>query len=104
MDAETRWIEALWVPREDSQSVIKCLRAVFSHLGDPDLVVSENGTPFVSEEFKKFLETRGIRQLTIASGCSWSNGLGEKGVGIINTRTPGFCAHPRTLIVGQNDP
>ena len=90
VDAETRWIEAWWVPREDSQSVIKCLKSAFSRFGDPDLIVSDNGTAFVSEEFKKFLETRGIRQLTIARGCSWSNGLGEKGVGIIKSLLPRF--------------
>lgn len=90
VDAETRWIEAWWVPSENTQSVIKCLRSVFSRFGDPELIVSDNGSAFVSEEFQQFLEARGIRQLTIARECSWSNGLAERAVGVIKSLLPRF--------------
>ena len=90
VDAETRWIEAWWVPSESSANVIKCLKVAFSRFGDPDLVVSDNGAAFVSEEFTEFLTSRGIRHLTIARECSW---VGRESSGSTQESPPALFRH-----------
>ena len=97
VDAETKWMEAWWVPNTSTESVINCLSELFAKFGDPDLIVSDNGTAFTSGAFQQFLADRGIRQLTIAVGCSWSNGLAERAVRTIKEalqRVDGTRAEP----------
>ncbi|KAK3933094.1 hypothetical protein KUF71_017355 [Frankliniella fusca] len=90
VDAETGWMEAWWVPGPSTASVIRCLREAFARLGDPDLMVSDNGTAFKSEELRAFLDARGIKHLTIAVYCAWSNGLAERAVRTIKEGLPKF--------------
>ena len=56
IDAHSKWIEAIGVRLATSAVVIQCLRSVFARFGVPDMVVSDNGTCFVSSEFEHFLE------------------------------------------------
>ncbi|KAE8736678.1 hypothetical protein FOCC_FOCC017867, partial [Frankliniella occidentalis] len=83
-------MEAWWVAGPSTASVIRCLREVFARLGHPDLIVSDNGTAFTSEEMRAFLEARGIKQLTIAVYCAWSNGPAERAVRTIKEGLPKF--------------
>lgn len=62
-----------------SATTIECLCTSFSNHGLPELLVSDNGTCFVSTEFKDFLSKNGIRHMTSASYHASSNGLAERG-------------------------
>ena len=44
------------------------------------MIVSENGTCFVSSEFKQFLRKNGVRHTTSAAYHPASNGLAERAV------------------------
>ena len=48
LDADSGWIEAFLVRDRTSNSVIKCLRTVFTKFGVPEVIVTDNATEFVS--------------------------------------------------------
>ena len=64
IDAHLKWIKAFGVRSATSAVVMQCLRSVFARFGVPDMVVSDNGTCFVSSEFEHFLERNGIWHTT----------------------------------------
>ena len=83
IDAHSKWIEAFAVRSATTTVVMQCLRTVFARFGLPDTVVSDNGTCFVSAEFRQFLEKNGIRHTTSAPYHPASNGLAERAVQIV---------------------
>ncbi len=50
----------------NSTQTVLALRQVFSTHGIPEVIVSDNGTPFTSFDFKTFTKKNGIRHLTSA--------------------------------------
>ncbi len=77
IDAHSKWMD----PVNSATSVtIECLRTSSSNHGLPELLVSDNGTCFVSTEFKDFLSKNGIRHVTSAPYHASSNGLAERGL------------------------
>ena len=59
---------------------IEHMRQVFAIHGLPELLVTDNGTAFTSEEFEAFLKANGIRHITTAPYHPPSNGLAERAV------------------------
>ena len=53
-DSHSKWIEAFALKSATSATVIQCMRPLFARFGLPDTLVSDNGTCFVSAEFKHF--------------------------------------------------
>ena len=80
VDAYSKWLEVMVVPSTSSQCTIDALRSVFATHGLPEILVSDNGTAFTSEEFRGFLKLNGIRQVTISPYHPASNGLAERAV------------------------
>ncbi|KMQ88260.1 retrovirus-like pol polyprotein [Lasius niger] len=46
--------------------------------GNPEVVTSDRGTSFTSQEFSKFLSSRGIKHTLIAVAAPWANGIVER--------------------------
>ena len=80
VDVHSKWIEALTVNAATSNATIEKLQSVFTTHGLPEVIVSDNGTAFTSEEFKAFVQKNGIRHLTSAPYHPASNGLAERAV------------------------
>ena len=76
IDAHSKWIEATCTPSTASSHVIEVLRTPFASFGLPQMVVTDNGTGFVSREFEHFLATS-------APYHPASNGLAERAVQIV---------------------
>ena len=83
IDAHSKWIEAMCTSSMSSTCVIEEMRSLFARFGLPEMVVTDNGTCFVSSEFKQFLSKQGIRHTTSAPYHPASNGLAERAVQII---------------------
>ena len=64
IDAHSKWIEAVIVPSTSSAATIKVLWNLFATHGIPELLFSDNGTSFTSEEFRDFVLRNGIRYHT----------------------------------------
>ena len=63
--------------------VIEELRTLFSRFGLPETIVSDNGTCFTSDEFRRFLKRNGVTQLLSAPYHPSSNGLAERAVQVV---------------------
>lgn len=79
-DAYTKWLDVYPVSSTSAKLVIEKLRQSFSIQGLPDVIVSDNGSAFTSDEFAQFLKSNGIRHLTTAPYHPSSNGLAERAV------------------------
>lgn len=82
IDAHSKWMDVYPVNSATSATTIECLRKSFSNHGLPELIVSDNGTCFLSAEFKEFLDKNGVQHVTSAPYHASSNGLVERAVQI----------------------
>ena len=80
VDSHSKWMEALLVNSATSHATIEKLKSVFATHGLPEVLVSDNGTAFTSEEFSAFMRRNGIQHLTSAPYHPASNGLAERAV------------------------
>ncbi len=71
------------VATTSSYVVIERLRGLFAMFGIPETLVSDNGSGFVSQEFRSFLARNGIKQTTSAPYHPATNGLAERAVQIV---------------------
>ena len=62
------------------QATIEKLRITLATRGLPEIVVTDNGSNFVSKEFENFLKQNGIRHIRIAPYHRASNGMAEGAV------------------------
>ena len=66
VDAHSKWMEVEMVDSATSDSTIRKLRTMFSTHGLPEVLVSDNGSAFSSEEFQKFMGRNNIRHVRTA--------------------------------------
>ena len=57
---------------------IELLRDLFARYGLPELVVSDNGSQFTSEEFSVFMQMNGVKHVRSAPYHPSTNGLAER--------------------------
>lgn len=80
MDAYSKWMDAYVVTSATLAITIECLWKSFSSQGLPEMIVSDNGSCFVSAEFKEFMSKNGIEHITSAPYHASSNGCTEGAV------------------------
>ncbi|XP_059062802.1 uncharacterized protein K02A2.6-like [Achroia grisella] len=78
VDAYSRWPEVFMVNNTTTATVIRLLRTTFATHGLCEVLVSDNGTSFVSGDMKHFLQANKIRQVTTAPYHPATNGLAER--------------------------
>ena len=80
VDSYSKWIDVFPTSSATSKSTIEKLRIRFANHGLPQVCVSDNGSNFVSNEFKCFMELNGIRHITSATYHPRTNGCAEHAV------------------------
>lgn len=79
-DAFSKWVEVFKMDKSDTRNTLNKLRECIARFGLPDLIFSDNGTQFTSEEFTEFCNKNGIRFQTSPPGHRESNGADENSV------------------------
>ena len=83
IDAHSKWIEVFPTSSTTSSVVVEVLRSIFARFGIPEMIVSDNGPCFVSEEFESFLQANAVKHVTSAPYHPSTNGLAERAVQIL---------------------
>ena len=78
--AFSKSIEVAIMKETTSTATIRKLREMFAQHGLPDMLVSDNGTNFTSEEFADFMRANGVIHVKTAPCHPSSNGLAERAV------------------------
>ena len=80
IDAHSKLLEVEVMSSATSRNTIQALKRMFASHGIPDMLVSDNGTPFTSAEFLEFVQRNGIRHVRSAPYHPATNGLVERSV------------------------
>lgn len=78
VDAYSKWPIVKLMKSTTANMTVEVLRSIFSDCGIPDMIVSDNGPQFKSEEFSNFLQKNGVKHVTSAPYHPKSNGLAER--------------------------
>ena len=79
IDAYSKWLEVHAMSSSTAQATVQQLKKIFATHGRlPQMIISDNGPQFVSEEFKPFSSSRGIQHNTVAPHHPRSNGEAER--------------------------
>ena len=62
IDAHSKWLEAVPVQRATAEAT-SALRHIFATHGLPEVIVSDNDSPFTAAEFKNFCKMNSIGHL-----------------------------------------
>ena len=80
VDYFSRYAEVIKLQSTTSSSVISAMKSVFSRYGIPELLISDNGPQYVSNEFKEFAVKYNFKHTTSSPHFPQSNGLAERTV------------------------
>ena len=80
IDAHSKWLDVHIVNSPTTAATVEKLRITFSTHGLPEIIVSDNGSAFTSQEFKVFVKKNGIMHVTSAPYHPSTNGLVERAV------------------------
>ena len=86
VDAHSKWLEVFETASTSAHLAIENLRSLFARFGLPSAIHSDNGPPFNSAEFQKFLTSNGIKHTTSAPYNAQSNGQAENSVKYVKTK------------------
>lgn len=80
VDAYSKWVEVFPMKSMNADALEERLREMFSRFGLPEMVVTDNGRSFVSNQIATFLKINGVIHRTSPVAHAQSNGLAENGV------------------------
>lgn len=83
VDSYSRWLEIYITPSTNYFNTVEILRKIFATFGFCEEIVSDNGPPFNSEQYRKFCLSHGIKCTLSPPLHPCSNGLAEKYVGTV---------------------
>ena len=78
VDSHSKWLEVHVTTNATTATTIEKLQTTFAGFGLPDVLVSDNGPAFSSDEFKVFLKQNGIQHILTPPYHPASNGLAER--------------------------
>lgn len=78
IDAFTRFTWLFPVKSTTSKEAIKHFTWLFHNFGNPNILVSDRGTVFTSQEFSEFLRNRNIKHRLVAVATPQANGIVER--------------------------
>ena len=93
VDTYSKYIEVKLMSRTDAESVIETLDIIFSDLGLPDTIVSDNGPPFNSYKLETYCKNHKITLLHSPPYNPESNGQAEVAVRIIKNSLKKLTNH-----------
>ena len=79
-DYYSRYIDVTFLPDTSTATVISKMKNIFSHHGIPELVVSDNGPQFASQQFSMFGEVYNFKHQTTSPHFPQANGAAESAV------------------------
>ena len=85
VDMATRWPEAIPLPNTHTQTVIEALSNIFSRIGFPEQILSDNGPQFKSELYEQVCKFFHIVIIKSTPYHPMSNGLVERFNGSLKT-------------------
>ena len=85
VDYYSNFLEVECLNSTTSSTVVQFLKAMFARHGIPDIVVSDNGPQYSSEEFRKFALAWEFKHITTSPQYPRSNGKAESAVKICKT-------------------
>ncbi|XP_055714375.1 uncharacterized protein K02A2.6-like [Phlebotomus papatasi] len=77
-DSFSKWPEIIQMKSTTAEATISVLLEIFSRFGNPELIVSDNGTQFTSGVFKQLCQSRGIQHERCSPYHPQSNGQVER--------------------------
>uniref|UniRef100_A0A3P9MCB8 Gypsy retrotransposon integrase-like protein 1 n=1 Tax=Oryzias latipes TaxID=8090 RepID=A0A3P9MCB8_ORYLA len=77
-DYYSRWVSADILQNPTSMNITNCMKHLFATHGLPESIVTDNGTPFISKEFKLYLQENGISHRRITPYWPQANGEVER--------------------------
>ncbi len=80
VDYYSRWIDVKQLREPTSAAVISHLKALFTTFGIPDVIVSDNGSQYASQEFADFAKSWGFSHRTTNPYKAQENGMAERAV------------------------
>jgi hypothetical protein len=83
VDKFTKWVEAAPVTTQDSTAAINFIKSIVFRFGVPYNIITDNGTNFISKEFKSYCEGLGIKLKFASVAHPKTNGQVEKANGLI---------------------
>ena len=91
VDYGSRYPEAVPLKKIDSETVAKALVDIFSRVGIPEEILSDQGTQFVSDCMKEVSRLLSIKQLTTTPYHPMCNGLVERFNGTLKSMLKKLC-------------
>lgn len=85
IDAFTKYVKLYATKTTASKEAIRYLTDYFQNYSIPRIIISDRGTAFTSQEFRDFLDAKGVQHIAIATGSPQANGQVER---INRTLTP----------------
>jgi hypothetical protein len=96
VDFATRYPEAIALKRIDTATVAEALWGIWTRVGVPERVLSDNGTQFTSEMMKETLQLLSVHQDHTTPYHAQCNGAVERFNGTLKTMLKRMCIdHPR---------
>lgn len=78
VDSYSKWPEVIKMKNITSTATISALKEIFARFGNPDTLVSDNGTQFTAALFEDFCLSRGIKHIKSPPYHPQSNGQAER--------------------------